>query len=271
MRDASPRLVRISGDLRIELRQFNACHAPAIAAISVTPSAPSIAVSATDQLTAVAKDNNGSPISGVTFSWTSAATSVATVDPASGLSTGVAPGTAQITATANGVASAFMLTVTPGFRPTGNLSAPRFLDTATLLDNGMVLIAGGVPQFNGTATASAELYNPATGTFTLTGSLSAPRQGHTAMLLNDGKVLIAGGADNDNNLLASAELYDPATGQFSPTGSMSAARADDAATLLQNGKVLVTGGQGVAGLLDSGTVLIVGGAGGTILTRAEIY
>jgi hypothetical protein len=68
----------------------------------------------------------------------------------------------------------------------------------------MVLMAGG---YNGSNfLASAELYNPATGTFTPTGSMSTPRVFHTATLLNNGMVLMAGG-NSDSGTLASAELY----------------------------------------------------------------
>jgi uncharacterized protein (TIGR03437 family) len=80
--------------------------------------------------------------------------------------------------------------------------------TATLLPNGKVLIAGG---YSGSAQlASAELYDPATGTFTRTGDMTVPRAGSKAVLLPNGKVLIAGGVG--------AELYDPTTETFIATG-----------------------------------------------------
>jgi large repetitive protein len=86
------------------------------------------------------------------------------------------------------------------------------LHTATLLPNGKVLVAGGYGgQFN-QALASAELYDPASGTWTPTSSLSVARGGHTATLLPDGKALVAGGQNDTNGFLASAELYDVGLG-----------------------------------------------------------
>ena len=89
--------------------------------------------------------------------------------------------------------------------------------------------------------ASAELYDPASGTWTATGSLATARDYHTATLLPNGKVLVAGGVDN-TDVLASAELYDPASGTWTATGSLATARYYHTATLLPNGKVLVAGG-----------------------------
>ena len=115
----------------------------------------------------------------------------------------------------------------------------RYAHTATLLPNGKVLVAGG---YNGGAVlSSAELYDPASGTWSATGSLTTARYGHTATLLPNGKVLVAGGYDGVN-VLSSAELYDPASGTWSATGSLTTARYGHTATLLPNGKVLVAGG-----------------------------
>jgi hypothetical protein len=126
---------------------------------------------------------------------------------------------------------------------TGNLSVRRFSQSATLLPNGKVLIAGGMER-NGKYDASAELYDPRSGTFTATGSMSSAREGHAAILLRNGKVLLAGGSPGTGTNLSTAELYDPATGTFHPTGSMTSPRSHPATVLLNDGKVLLIGGDG---------------------------
>lgn len=139
------------------------------------------------------------------------------------------------------------------FSAAGFMSVVRLAHTATLLENGKVLIAGGgddagwgFPVF-GTATATAELYDPATNSFTPTGPMRTPRFAHTATLLSDGRVLIAGGfssavVNGPAVPLSSTEIYDPATGVFTPASNMWSARGGHAATLLPSGAVLITGG-----------------------------
>jgi len=93
------------------------------------------------------------------------------------------------------------------FTPSGSLNTARVVHTATLLNNGLVLLAGGLATASGSSVplASAELYDPATGTFAATGSLNTARFYHTATLLPTGKVLVSGG---DNFVrLATSELY----------------------------------------------------------------
>ena len=127
------------------------------------------------------------------------------------------------------------------WRVTHSLNTARSGHTATLLQNGMVLVAGGTDS-NFNRSASAELYDLASGTWTATGSLNRAHNMHTATLLN-GRVLVAGGVDSNIIFIsATAELYHPASGTWTVTGSLNTARAGHTATLLQNGMVLVAGG-----------------------------
>lgn len=132
------------------------------------------------------------------------------------------------------------------FVATGVPATARRYHSATPLRNGKVLVVGGLtPASYDWPTASAELYDPGTGTFAPTGSLVTARYAHSATLLPDGKVLIAGGAmfySAGAVPTTSAELYDPSTGSFAPTGSMNLQRDAHTATLLASGKVLVVGG-----------------------------
>jgi Galactose oxidase, central domain len=103
---------------------------------------------------------------------------------------------------------------TEQFTLAGNMGSARAAHTASLLRNGTVLIAGG-STFSAVAASTlgktAEIYNPATGTFSSTSDLTSSRSyGHTATLLIDGRVLIAGGyTDYPAGLTASAELFVP--------------------------------------------------------------
>lgn len=124
----------------------------------------------------------------------------------------------------------------------------RYYHTATLLDNGQVLIAGGFVEDPERAKNisdvldGAELFDPDEGSWTRTGSLHQRRHTHTASLLPNGKVLVVGGLYS--NFLNSAELYDPSTGNWTIAASMQSGRAWHTATTLANGKVLVAGGIG---------------------------
>ena len=126
----------------------------------------------------------------------------------------------------------------------GNMTSPRTNHIAVLLPNGKVLVAGGEPVDGGFPhTATAELYDPVTNTWTPTGSLNIGRSLFTGVLLPNGKVLVAGGC-TDTGGTATAELYDPNTGMWTMTGSMQRAGCLDQgqhAILLPSGKVLIVG------------------------------
>jgi protein-S-isoprenylcysteine O-methyltransferase Ste14 len=125
---------------------------------------------------------------------------------------------------------------------TGSLHTARSGHSATLLRDGKVLVAGGVLDvFDQTATPTAELFDPATGTWSTTGSLMAARAHHVAIRLPDDRVLVLGGYDRDI-ALSTVELYDPATGRWSPGSPMDPLREGFEATLLNDGNMLVTGG-----------------------------
>ncbi len=122
----------------------------------------------------------------------------------------------------------------------------RDLHCAALLQDGRVLVVGGNTFGNtGSNLASAELYDPASGTFTDTGSLNHGRAQFTATTLPSGLVFIAGGAGT------STELFDPSSGTFSEATPLLTARYAHTATLLPNGKVLLAGGLGPNGDLAS--------------------
>jgi hypothetical protein len=197
------------------------------------------------------------------FSWTGSATG-RDGTPLGETATRLADGRVLVTAGCSTEAALYDPS-TGSFSPTGSLSVVRAGKTTTLLRDGRVLFAGGyncAPAGADGTWASAELYDPATGTFVPTGSMAAPRQQHTATLLADGRVLIVGGlsgpapataggvilasyrtAETDA-FLATAEIYDPTAGTFSKTGSMSTPHRGHTATLLQDGRVLVVGNGG---------------------------
>jgi Galactose oxidase, central domain len=131
---------------------------------------------------------------------------------------------------------------TERFELTGTMGTTRRLPSATLLAGGKVLVAGGIGGLGRPLPllASAELYDPVSGTFAQTGSMAVARFEHTATLLKDGKVLVTGG--NDFPAIASAEVFDPQTGSFTKAGDMTTGRTEHTASLLPSGQVLIAGG-----------------------------
>ncbi|MGN6814045.1 MAG: Kelch repeat-containing protein, partial [Thermomicrobiales bacterium] len=177
------------------------------------------------------------------------------------------------------------------WQPAGSMNIARAGHTATLLQDGRVLVVGGsdgeIEPPDRDPHTSAELYDPTTGAWQPAGKFAALRYGHTATLLQDGTVLAVGGFGNVARL---TDCYDPKTNTWTPTSQLSTGRHFHTATLLSDGTVLVTGGiddnqalasverydpatgawrtvapmstpraQHTATLLHDGTVLVVGG------------
>ena len=134
----------------------------------------------------------------------------------------------------------------------------RWNHTATLLPNGRVLVAGGTTNQQPVGTnvlASADLYNPVTGTWSKTSPMKNPRIFHTAIMLPNGKILVTGGTSNYPTMyLSISEIYEPNTGTWSTNEFMNFARYLHSAILLNNGQVLVAGGYGSSGILSSAEI-----------------
>ena len=224
--------------------------------------------------------------------WSSSSTSIATVS--AGVVTGVALGTATITATYNDVAGSGSITITSAswalssnfayegnnlvltgptatvladgnvlvrgddrssaaapfasgeysFLPDSWISAGEEVEergghTATLLQNGKVLVTGGTLDIN--PLVSCELYDPTSKTWSAAASLPEGREQHAAVLLTDGRVLIVGGS-TEGVLIPDAEVYDPSTNTWSDAGAMLNPSIYPTATLLANGTVFVMDG-----------------------------
>ena len=182
---------------------------------------------------------------------------------------------------------------------TAQLNTERRGHTATLLQNGKILIVGGENQ-SGIIVSQAEILDPASLTSTPAPAAASPRTDHTATLLPDGRVLISGGRDQIS-ALDSTQIYDASVNSFSSGPSLKRARSGHSATALADGKILivgddatgsaevydpatqifslVSGNLGIARnlhsavLLSNGQVLIVGGvnAQNALLNSAEIY
>jgi len=130
----------------------------------------------------------------------------------------------------------------------GALSAPRTEAKATVLRDGRVLVTGGGSDgsTNFRSTNAAEIFDPATGTWTSTAPMSSARAFHSATLLSDGEVLVTGGANtyhgSKGTVVATAEIYDPKSATWHAAARMSVARYHHVATPLSDGRVLVAGG-----------------------------
>ncbi len=163
------------------------------------------------------------------------------------------------------------------------MHSPRALHTATLLPDGQVLIAGGMVDTVGTTTATAELFNPKTQTFTATASMPSAIAGHAAVVITgckcalEGQVYLVDGffsATNDGfdfDLSAGIGImFDPKKGTMTQLGAgAQQARSFPTATLLPGGKVLVAGG--MAGDIYWSGKSVGGYSTNAVLSSAEIF
>jgi N-acetylneuraminic acid mutarotase len=142
-----------------------------------------------------------------------------------------------------------------GLSPTGGMTMARYANWLITLTNGKVLAIGGttgqIPDNPPILTGTAELYNPATGTWSLAGTMATLRMPYYALLLGNGKVLAGGGvasydASGDGNLTSAAELYDPTANSWSTAHSMSHPHAGIEPFIMGNGKVVIAGGTDAA-------------------------
>jgi WD40 repeat protein len=134
---------------------------------------------------------------------------------------------------------------TETFTPTGPMVTPRYGHSAALLSDGKVLLTGGGESYVAGFSigfrpqAHAEIFDPATNTFSALADMQTARWNHTSTRLGDGSVLIVGSPVNVST--AAAELFDPQTRTFR-AASGSARRALHTATMLRDGRVLIAGG-----------------------------
>ena len=134
------------------------------------------------------------------------------------------------------------------------LDGPQCAQSPAAAWCGKVLVAGGHQSASSTSYASAQLYDPSSGTWSATGSMSGARFQHTATLLGGaacsqppapsycGSVLAVGGWTSNFNPNPNAELYNPAAGTWSTSGAVSTPRFHQGAALLRDGRVLIAGG-----------------------------
>ena len=131
------------------------------------------------------------------------------------------------------------------FTSAGTMAFARTGHTATLLNNGTVLIAGGA---NSGVLASTEIYDPAAGQFLAGPSMNMPRTSHAAAILPNGEVVLAGGIPLVPQVYVgyaptpTSEVYDPLKNSFTFTASMSDGRFWHTATALGDGRILIVGG-----------------------------
>lgn len=254
---------------------------PHLVSIAVAPAESRLTAGSSQQFTATGTLSNGATEDlTASAAWMSSDSDAVTID-ATGLADAKKPGTAVITATASGFFSSSTVTVTKaaGSVPTGGLTYGRELHSSIKLNDGRVVVIGGIDA-NGQGILPIEIYDPVTGQWQVTGTLNATQGRPDLWLLPDGRVMVIGrsfgpvevydpstGASETRNFTsyeASAQLadgrilmlsvddgsgagarpaiYNPSDDSLVPTGAMNIARMNASATLLQDGRVLIVGG-----------------------------
>jgi hypothetical protein len=232
-----------SGTARITVRATPS----GVASVEVTPAAPTIAAGSTVQLTATPKDAQGQPLSGRTVTWATNAPPAATVS-STGRVTGVAAGTAIITATSEGIQGTSSVTVT-ALSPSALAGEWSSVRPSPIVQLHLHLLANGRVLSWGLA-GSPQVWDPATGIFTAVPSPSLLFcAGHT--FLPDGRLLVAGGHISNGHGLPSTNIFDPATGSWQAAAPMAAGRWYPTTTTLPNGEVLVLSGQEESGAVNA--------------------
>jgi N-acetylneuraminic acid mutarotase/uncharacterized membrane protein len=127
------------------------------------------------------------------------------------------------------------------------MAASRMDHSAILLNNGKVLVAGGLTGgFAKNAVSSSEIFDPATGLWSGGPSMAAVRSSFVASMLPNGKILVAGGSQSDlstsGTIVSGAELLDPGL------GFDSAWRPQVTAASINGGRVLSITGSGLRGI-----------------------
>lgn len=160
------------------------------------------------------------------------------------------------------------------------MTDPRAFHVANLLLDGKVLLVSGLTDNNGSASSTADIFDPAAGThgrFTTSGGVPVTSAAAASVLFPSGplmgKVLITGGDGCGSGSVCSvptSELYDPVMDQFTFGSSMNESRMNHTATLLQNGSVLIAAGINVFATMSGGNVNGAGAAT-TFSDSAELF
>ncbi len=132
------------------------------------------------------------------------------------------------------------LLVDPVWVPAGDMGLPRFHHASQMLQDGRVLVVGGITDPLADGMVHAELFDPMTDTWSFVASMAKGRQSHTLTALDDGRVLAVGGEEAFPSI--DAEIYDPVNDAWTVPDQPIGRRISHTATLLLDGRVLVAGG-----------------------------